>query len=152
MGYPEFIGYAAQSGTAVLSALEANKTEIIAEVDDVIGKSAKAAYYHIATLVENTWYTVVDATIATGGVMSWVRGYCSTGARRVEIEITIDGVVNVIKPTDAALVTTIYGVANDANVIDSIGDIKFISTLKVRVRGATGATGALSAGVHYRSN
>lgn len=148
-GYPQFAAYLlGAQGTAIaeiqtnVNAVKADvamvKTDVAAVKNDAINKTLtkpRTALFAIATTVALTWYTVLDVSGLKGKVNRIF--FSPTTAPNCEIEITVDGVTSVITGISGNYVGA---EVDTAVMISHMGCEYFDSSLRVRIRQATGTT------------
>ena len=116
----------------------------------LITTKPRVADFTQASLVANTWYTLLSVT--GKGILNELIMYSATTNTGQEIEITIDGVTQVISnATGANMYTHKTDVGNasaSTQVSGFMGPVTFLSTITVRIR-ATSGNGMIQATAHY---
>ena len=131
--------------------LEYSTDEVVWYPVGLITTKPRIADLRQAASVANTWYTLLSAS-GKGTISEIIMYVTSTPNNLHEIEITIDGTLQVITNTTGAGVLTHktdVGNASESTFVSGfMGPVTFLSSVLIRVRQTSG-TGLIDATAHY---
>lgn len=161
-GYPQYAAYLLGAQSTMIADIQTGvngvKTDVAsvsAKIDERTPRIIRGADINQATTVQNQWYTVLDTLYAKGCLSRVEATYGGVVDNSViEIEVTADGLVHVLDVTSIITTRGLNGAGGTGSltrngVLSWIGEIKFLSFLKVRVRHTHAGTASLMASVDF---